>query len=135
LLLAFGHGLSYTSFVYSPVTVQGSLEEGLTVELEVTNAGPLAGREVVQLYVSAPFLEGRPIQSLEAFAKTSLLQPGGSERVTLKLGKRSFSTWVEESKSWNVARGSYELRVARNSREAVQTAVVKVEEAFTWSGI
>lgn len=133
--LAFGHGLSYTSFEYSPLMAQGSVEEGLTVELQVTNTGPLAGREVVQLYVSAPFLEGRPVQSLEAFAKTSLLQPGGSERVTLELGKRSFSTWVEESKSWSVARGSYELRVARNSREVMQRGSVKVEKSFTWSGI
>lgn len=107
----------------------------MQVEVEVTNTGSTAGREVVQLYLSAPFLTDRPVQSLEAFAKTSLLEPGQSEGVTLKLNKRSFSTWSEEENCWSVKAGEYELRVARHSREIVQRASVKVDGSFTWTGI
>jgi beta-glucosidase len=135
LFIAFGHGLSYTSFDYSSPQVKGSVEDGIEVEVEVTNTGSTAGREVVQLYLSASFLTARPIQSLEAFAKTSQLEPGQSERVTLLLNKRSFSTWSEEENCWNVAAGEYELRVARNSRKIVQRASVKVDAALTWTGI
>lgn len=51
---AFGHGLSYTSFDYSPLTVNRTPEDAVTVEREVTNTRSLAGPELVQLYVSAP---------------------------------------------------------------------------------
>lgn len=107
----------------------------MQIELEVTNTGPTPGREVVQLYLSAPFLADRPVQSLEAFAKTSLLEPGKSEKVTLQLDKRSFSTWSEEDNCWRVKGGEYELRVARNTKEIVQRVKVEVDATFTWTGL
>lgn len=102
--------------------------------VDVTNTGSSAGREVVQLYVSAPFLSGRPIQSLEAFAKTSVLEPGQTERVKLELNKRSFSTWSEKG-CWHVTKGTYELRVSRSSRDIVEKISVDISEDFDWHGI
>ncbi|KAJ9094729.1 hypothetical protein QFC21_005887 [Naganishia friedmannii] len=133
---AFGHGLSYTSFEFAPATVSGSItpSDQLVLEVDVTNTGSSAGREVVQLYVSAPFLSDRPIQSLEAFAKTSVLEPGQTERVKLDLNKRSLSTWSEKQ-CWHVAKGTYELRVSRSSCNIVERVSVEVSEDFEWHGI
>ncbi|GHJ90095.1 hypothetical protein NliqN6_6497 [Naganishia liquefaciens] len=132
---SFGYGLSYTSFDYSSPQTMGSVADGMQVELAVTNTGCTAGREVVQLYLCAPFLSGRPAQSLEAFAKTSLLEPGQSERVTLRLDQRSFSIWCEEQNCWRVEAGEYELRVSRNSRDVVQRMKVQVDETLMWTGL
>ena len=135
-MIAFGHGLSYTTFDFASATVSGSVtpSDKLVMEVDVTNTGSTAGREVVQLYVSAPFLSGRPIQSLEAFAKTRVLEPGQTERVKLELNKRSFSTWSEKE-CWRVAKGTYELRLARSSRDVVEKVSVEASEDFDWHGI
>ncbi|KAJ9105048.1 hypothetical protein QFC19_003680 [Naganishia cerealis] len=134
---AFGHGLSYTTFEFAPAILSGSVTPSgkLVVEVDITNTGAIAGRDVVQLYVSAPFLSERPIQSLEAFAKTRVLDPGQSERVKLELNKRSFSTWSEQKNCWHVARGRYELRVSRSSRDIAEKISVKVDDDFDWHGI
>lgn len=99
----FGHGLSYTSFCYSDLTV----EDG-TVSVTVTNTGKRFGGEVVQLYVGAP-QEGlhRPVRELKGFRKV-FLQPGERKRVTLALTQRSFALWQG---GWKVPGGVYTVQV------------------------
>jgi len=93
---AFGHGLSYGSFVHEALELdRDTLQPGdtLAVTLTVRNAGTRAGSEVVQLYVhdEASTL-GRPPQELRAFAKVTL-QPGQAQRVSLTLGMRAFAAY------------------------------------------
>ena len=125
----FGHGLSYTTFSYGPVTatVTGS---GNAVAVEVTvgltNTGPVAGSEVVQLYVhdveAGVF---RPEQELRAFAKV-LLEPGETRMVALRLDARAFAFFHSLKGRWVVEAGEFELRVGSSSRDLRARTVVDI---------
>jgi beta-glucosidase len=97
-LYEFGHGLSYTQFVYSDLKVASQVRVGddLTVSIKVTNVGQRAGDNVVQLYLRDQFATvTRPLKSLQAFARVSL-QAGDSQIVTLTLSPRELSLYDEE---------------------------------------
>ncbi|MGI4874650.1 MAG: glycoside hydrolase family 3 N-terminal domain-containing protein [Janthinobacterium lividum] len=83
----FGYGLSYTTFGYGPLQLSAATLTGkLTATLTITNTGKTAGREVVQLYVSAPKgALAKPAEELKGFAKTKLLAPGQSQTLTFSL--------------------------------------------------
>ena len=84
VLYPFGFGLSYTQFEWEVLSAEGSAE-GATVNVRCTNVGAMAGKEVLQLYVSAPQgLLGKSTRSLVAFAKTPLLSPAESVTLTLR---------------------------------------------------
>jgi beta-glucosidase len=85
-LYPFGHGLSYTTFQYSSLKVSENVDAGddITVEVEVTNNGNMAGEEVTQLYVSHPGYEGTAIRSLQGFERISL-NPGETKSVVFKV--------------------------------------------------
>ena len=85
IIYPFGFGLSYTKFLVKERDVQMDAD-GICVRAEVTNIGDCAGKEVVQLYVSAPQgLLGKPAKELKAYVKTRLLQPGERQIVSLKV--------------------------------------------------
>jgi len=119
-LFPFGHGLSYTTFTYGNLTTdKKSLtdHQTLTVKIDVTNSGKVAGAEVVQLYVGdrhASVL--RPVRELKAFAKV-FLTPGQTKSVTLTLDKRAFAFWSVEAQSWVVETGDFELALGSSSRD------------------
>jgi len=100
----FGHGLSYTSFGYSDLTVAGR-----RVSVTMTNTGSLPGAEVVQLYVAAP-QDGihRPIRELKGFQKV-FLQPGESKVIPFELEDRSFTIWQA---GWKIPGGTYTVQIA-----------------------
>ncbi len=105
----FGHGLSYTQFSYSGLTV--SLRE---VSALITNTGDHPGAEVVQLYIAPP--PGglhRPVRELKGFARVELA-PGESKRVSFPLNDRSFALW---DNGWKVPGGTYRVQVASSSRD------------------
>ena len=124
----FGFGLSYTDF---SVECVGAKVEGreVTLQAKVTNVGEtFAGKEVVQLYVSAP--EGdmdKEYQQLAAFQKTDLLAPGASETVTLTFDMGSFASYREEDGCFLLEQGDYVLRLGNSSRNTFAAAVVKLE--------
>lgn len=95
----FGYGLSYTTFAYSDLTVDGN-----AVSVAVKNTGSFAGAEVVQLYLYAP-QDGlhRPLRELKGFRKV-FLQPGESRTVTFPLTDRSFAVWQD---GWKIPAGKY----------------------------
>lgn len=95
----FGHGLSYTEFAYSGLTVDGD-----TVSVTVRNTGKRAGAEVAQLYLEAP-QDGlhRPLRELKGFQKV-FLQPGESRTVRFALTERSFAVWHD---GWKIPAGTY----------------------------
>ncbi len=111
----FGHGLGYTSFGYTDLSVDGTGTD-LVVAVTVTNTGHRAGSEVVQVYVhDVASSVHRPEQELKGFAKV-LLEPGEDRRVEIPLGRRAFAVYDVASASWAVEAGEFELRVGASSR-------------------
>ncbi len=132
VLFPFGHGLSYTTFDYrdlecSPMPVKSPAE--FTVSFVVENTGPVAGAEVVQVYVAAqdsPVY--RPAKELKAFDKV-FLQPGESRRLTLALDARAFAIYDTITHEWIVPGGSYRILVGASSRDIRLQAEVYVDGA------
>ncbi|QKG58854.1 glycoside hydrolase family 3 C-terminal domain-containing protein [Hymenobacter sp. BRD128] len=122
---AFGHGLSYTTFKYGALTVSPG-KESATVKLTVTNSGPVAGAEVVQLYVKpGQTAVKRPEKELKAFEKV-FLKPGETKTVTLALPAESFKYYDEAKNDWVLAPGKFDLLVGSSSRDIRQTGSVSL---------
>jgi len=130
VLFPFGHGLSYTTFAYGPLTVspvEGGAKYAREVSLAVTNTGKRAGAEVVQLYVGArtPPVP-RPPDELKAFAKV-VLAPGETKHVTLTLDESSFAYYDAASKGWSVAPGTFDILAGSSSRDIRSRAAIEVK--------
>lgn len=130
----FGHGLSYTEFAWefagSNIDEGGELPEDgeLTVNVKVTNTGEVAGKDVVQLYFTAPYTEGgieKPYVELGDYAKTDLLAPGDSQTVSLTVKTRDMASYDYNDKNGNgfrgyeVEGGKYGIHVSRNAHDSV----------------
>jgi beta-glucosidase len=130
VLFPFGHGLSYTTFAYSNLKVdKENLKDTdtLTVSVDVTNTGKMAGKEVVQLYVAdKESTVIRPVKELRDFAKVDL-QPGETKTVTFTLGKRAFAYYNVQLHDWHVETGEFEIMVGSSSRDIKLTKSVNVE--------
>ena len=115
----FGYGLSYTTFGYGDLKLD-SRDDAARVQahVTVTNTGKVAGREVVQVYVSAPrgALE-KPEEELRAFAKTELLQPGQSQTLHFEIAGKDLASFDPVQHLWIVDPGTYQLRVGASSRD------------------
>ncbi|MCR5070640.1 MAG: glycoside hydrolase family 3 C-terminal domain-containing protein [Bacteroidales bacterium] len=128
----FGYGLSYTSFAYAEPSVKAA-GDGFEASIKVTNTGAVAGKEVVQLYVSAPAggLD-KPVRELKAYAKTRELQPGESQVVTLKVDAYGLASFNEATSAWEAAAGDYTLAFGASSRDLRETASFTLAEAKSW---
>ncbi len=120
----FGYGLSYTDFALENIKAR---EDGecIKVSLKVTNTGSYAGKEVVQVYTSAPQgLLQKPARELKTFAKTKLLQPGESQEVTMTFAKASMASYDDLGKvsksAYVLEAGEYGIYVGNNVRDAVK---------------
>ncbi|MCI8623324.1 MAG: beta-glucosidase [Provencibacterium sp.] len=126
----FGYGKSYTAFQVVPgeVKLEG---EKVSVSATVTNTGAeYAGKEVVQLYYSAPEETlDKPYQELAAFEKTSLLAPGASETVTLSFSVRDMASYSEAEAAWILEPGEYLLRIGNSSVDTAAAAVLTLDRA------
>ncbi|MTE23940.1 glycoside hydrolase family 3 C-terminal domain-containing protein [Microbacterium sp. ZXX196] len=113
----FGHGLSYTTFSYGEPTVTATEDGGLAVALDVTNTGSVAGREVVQAYVSVPgtTVERAP-RELKAFHSVELAA-GETARVELAIRRRDLAYWETRTDAWVVEPGTYRVEVGASSRD------------------
>lgn len=114
-LFPFGFGLSYSTFKYGELQVEGA-GENRTAKIRIANTGSREGAEVVQLYVSDPPAAAEPPRQLKAFRKV-LLKPGESKTVSLTLDKDAFSVWDEETRAWKIVPGSYTIAVGSSSRD------------------
>ena len=125
----FGFGLSYTDFTMEPVEVA---VDGVNVRVNVlvTNVGSeYAGKEVVQLYVSAP--EGKihkEYQSLAAFGKTGLLAPGAEQQVSVSFNLKELASYRESDGCYVLERGDYVLRLGNSSRNTTVAAVLELPQ-------
>jgi beta-glucosidase len=115
-LFPFGHGLSYTSFRYDRLRVNARGGHRPTVTLRVTNTGPRAGAEIVQLYLGDPPAAGEPPRQLRGFQKVQLA-PGQSANATFRLGARDLATWSETANRWATHPGTYRVMVGSSSRD------------------
>jgi beta-glucosidase len=115
----FGYGLSYTQFQYSDISLSSTtFSDSVTAKINVKNTGKTEGREVVELYLSAPKTEiGKPEQELKAFAKTRLLKPGESQELTFTLDPRSLASFWSGISAWVAGKGDYEVRVGSSSKD------------------
>ena len=126
----FGYGLSYTTFAYDKAAVKA--DNGVyTVSVEVKNTGKVAGKEVVQLYVSAPDAAdaNKPEKELKAFAKTKELKPGETTVVTLKVNAADLASYDEAASAWVVTPGNYKFLVGASSRDIKATLEAEVAAA------
>jgi beta-glucosidase len=134
----FGYGLSYTTFDWTVGDASASeIELGTTITVPVTvkNTGSVAGKEVVQLYASAPYTLGgieKAHKVLVGFAKTKLLQPGESETVTVSFDPYSAASYDYRDANSNgfsgyeLEAGEYTLYVSRNAHESEKAIVLNL---------
>lgn len=134
----FGYGLSYTTFDWTVGDASASeIELGTTITVPVTvkNTGSVAGKDVVQLYASAPYTLGgieKAHKVLVGFAKTKLLQPGESETVTVSFDPYSAASYDYRDANSNgfsgyeLEAGEYTLYVSRNAHESEKTIALKL---------
>jgi beta-glucosidase len=121
----FGHGLSYTTFAYGEATARWT-EDGIAISIDVTNTGELAGREVVQAYVSVPgSAVDRAPRELKAFRSVEI-QPGETVTVDLLARARDLRYWEERVEGWILETGDYVVEVGSSSRELHASATVTV---------
>ena len=117
-LFAFGHGLSYSTFAYSKISVTppvGDSYAPVSVSFEVKNTGKRAAAEVAEVYVGDSHASvPRPVKELKNFAKVNL-EPGESKRVTLTLDRRAFSYYDVNKKDWTADAGDFTILVGGSS--------------------
>ena len=131
----FGYGLSYTTFEYTNPVIEASTGS-YTVRIDVTNTGKVPGKEVVQLYVSAPDAAkaNKPEKELKAFAKTAELKPGETVNVVLNVNAGDLASYDEATSSWVVAEGEYKFLVGASSRDIKATLKADVAASSEKTG-
>ena len=123
----FGYGLSYTTFDYSGAQIKKSGKKEYTVTVSITNTGKVDGREVAELYISAP--KGKlkkPSRELKAFAKTHLLLPGESQVLSLKFSVPDLASFDETDNSWVTDAGSYKIEIGSSVEDIDQSLTLKI---------
>jgi beta-glucosidase len=117
----FGYGLSYTSFEYANAKVKE--RKGIyTITVDVKNTGATAGKEAVQLYISAPAkATAKPEKELKAFAKTKLLQPQEVQTIQLKINADDLASYDEKVTRWVAESGNYVVQIGSSCRDIKQS--------------
>ena len=152
VVFPFGYGLSYTTFDWEVTDM--SFEEGenlswtaeedaeFTVTVNVTNTGDVAGKEVVEVYMTAPYIEGeieKAHVSLVGFAKTDLIEPGDSDEVTVTFNGYDFASYDYSDANGNDFRGyeldagEYVVKVMRNSHEVADSRSFTLSEGVEYA--
>ncbi len=125
----FGYGLSYARFEYDNLKVSSDrFDNTLTLSVDIINTGSVAGKEVAQLYISAPANRmEKPDKELKGFAKTGLLAPGESQIITFEINARDLSSFDTASSSWIAEPGKYRAMIGASSRDIRQEASFEVQ--------
>ena len=128
----FGFGLSYTTFEYSDAKI-AQKNDIYDVTVTVRNTGELEGKEVVELYISAPDNKAanKPAKELKAFAKTKQLKPGESQTLTLSITAADLASFDEAASAWVVAEGEYQFLVGASSQDIKATLTAPTKSQTT----
>lgn len=120
----FGYGLSYATFDVTDLKLSSkAFANKMMVTVTVKNTGNVAGKEVVELYLSAPAKSiDKPSSELKAFAKTNLLQPGESQTISLVLDSKHLASFIAMRNAWIADAGSYKIAIGTSSLNIKKTA-------------
>ena len=133
----FGYGLSYTTFEQS-IADYKTTDSAIEMTVEVKNTGSVAGKDVVQVYYTAPYTVGGIEKShvvLAGFAKTGLLQPGASEKVTITFAPEDMASYDETGeKAYVLEAGTYQIKLMNNAHDVIDQREYEVPATITYSG-
>ena len=133
----FGYGLSYTTFEQS-IADYKTTDSAIEMTVEVKNTGAVAGKDVVQVYYTAPYTVGGIEKShvvLAGFAKTGLLQPGDSEKVTVTFAPEDMASYDETgAKAYVLEAGTYQIKLMNNAHDVIDQREYEVPATITYSG-
>ena len=133
----FGYGLSYTTIEQSIADYKPT-DSAIEMTVEVKNTGAVAGKDVVQVYYTAPYTIGGIEKShvvLAGFAKTGLLQPGASEKVTITFAPEDMASYDETgAKAYVLEAGTYQIKLMNNAHDVIDQREYEVPATITYSG-
>ena len=129
----FGYGLSYTTFQYSKPVVKAT-SDGFTASVTVTNTGSVAGKEIVEVYVSAPSggLE-KPSRELKAFGKTKSLDPGESQTLFFTVPAYDLASFNEAASAWETAAGKYQVLFGSSVEDIRARGSFQLKKPQSWN--
>lgn len=132
----FGYGLSYTSFEQK-ITHHEVKDGKINIEIEVKNTGKVAGKDVAQVYVTAPYTNGgieKSFVELEGFAKTGMLEPGKSEKVTVSFDVEDMAAYdYAEQGCYVLEKGTYEIKLMNNAHDVLDSFTYDVEDTIVYN--
>ncbi|HGK7341603.1 TPA: glycoside hydrolase family 3 C-terminal domain-containing protein [Streptococcus suis] len=127
----FGYGLSYTEFSQD-ITKMTETDGQIEVEVKITNTGDVAGKEVAQVYYTAPYTVGGIEKShvvLAGFEKTEVLEPGQSETVTISFDRDDMASYdYKGEKTYVLEKGNYEIKLMNNAHDVLDSEIYSVEK-------
>jgi beta-glucosidase len=120
----FGYGLSYSNFTFGNLKLSSAtFNNNITATLTITNQGKMAGKEVVEIYLSAPTTNlDKPAEELKAFAKTKLLKPGETQTLKFTLTADALASFNTDKESWIADAGNYIVKAGASSSDIRLTA-------------
>ena len=134
VLYPFGFGLSYTHFSIQPAGIVTVCDDKVSVPVKVINTGAVAGKQVVQVYYSAPQgVLGKPAIELAGFAKTGILAAGDSEELVINFDLKLMASYDDAGKTGHksayvLETGSYPILIGSDVRETCQAGVIEITE-------
>lgn len=135
VMYPFGYGLSYTDFDWNVKSFSAD-KDNVKVKVEVTNTGSVAGKDVVQVYFSAPYYMGGIEKSaieLAGYAKTKELKPGESQTVEIRFATEDMASYDEKvEEAWVLDEGEYKIHVAHDVRDFEESFTYNVEEKVVY---
>ena len=135
VLFPFGYGLSYTTFEQKLASFENK-DGVITATVEVKNTGSVAGKDVVQLYYTAPYTPGGIEKShvvLAAFGKTKVIEPGAADTVTLSFKVEDMASYdYISSGAYVLDAGKYEVKLMKNAHEVIASETVEVPSTIVY---
>lgn len=113
----FGYGLSYTNFMYSNLKLStNTFKDKINVTVDIKNTGKVSGKEIVQLYLSAPKGNiSKPVEELKGFAKTKMLHPGEVQTLRFTISSKELASFYTNRSAWIADAGNYAVKIGASS--------------------